>query len=321
MEKDFEKSFADFLLHTKSLVDSLCSVGFISELDLIASIPDGLGHDYKEFITSIHLQLGVSFDDFYDLQEEHLLEVSTSSSGAALVVNHPYGDRSLLTSINKTFIANRVRGHSKGKGRGRGTFPPAHGCPPRLPIRASINSTVACQICKNYKHGHSACLYLERGNFAHYAKNLADTFLSTHFSDNVDPNRGLNYMTSSLLYLKLSHIKVRARLLSAMDLNYLFLILVGLLFLYYIHLFLNEVLCALLVMKNLLSVCCFSQDNDCCLQMDSNGFHVKDNKTGHSLSGTSVGGFISPMHDLRSIHLMQPCKCCLIIFIFLFMVK
>jgi hypothetical protein len=72
-----------FLLHAKSIADSLAAAGSpISDTELIESIIDGLGHEYKEFITALHLRPTVSFDDFYDLilQEEHLLKRMSSLS-------------------------------------------------------------------------------------------------------------------------------------------------------------------------------------------------------------------------------------------------
>jgi hypothetical protein len=72
-----------FLLHAKSIADSLAAAGSpISDTELIESIIDGLGHEYKEFIIALHLRPTVSFDDFYDLilQEEHLLKRMSSLS-------------------------------------------------------------------------------------------------------------------------------------------------------------------------------------------------------------------------------------------------
>ncbi|XP_070679349.1 uncharacterized protein [Malus domestica] len=57
LKKDSEKSMSDYLLHAKSLADSLTAAGsVISDEELIESILDGLGPEYKEFTTAVHFR-------------------------------------------------------------------------------------------------------------------------------------------------------------------------------------------------------------------------------------------------------------------------
>lgn len=77
-------------MHTKSLFDSLTTGGItMSNEEFIEYILDGIGHEYKEFITSLHLRPKLTFDEFFDLvvQEEQLLKWMNSmslSTGVAL---------------------------------------------------------------------------------------------------------------------------------------------------------------------------------------------------------------------------------------------
>jgi lipoate-protein ligase A len=83
LKKDLEKSVGDFLLHAKSLVDSLTAAGSpISDTELIEFIIDGLGHEYKEFITSLYLCPT-------DLKEiKHNPQISSSTYTQASKVPH-----------------------------------------------------------------------------------------------------------------------------------------------------------------------------------------------------------------------------------------
>lgn len=54
LKKDPEQSVADYLLHARSLSDSLIGAGTaMSDGELIDYILDGLGHEYKQFTTSL----------------------------------------------------------------------------------------------------------------------------------------------------------------------------------------------------------------------------------------------------------------------------
>ncbi|CAB4293240.1 unnamed protein product [Prunus armeniaca] len=65
LKKDPEKSVAGYLIHANSLFDSLTAAGTsMSDGELIDYILNGLGHEYKEFTTSLHLQPSLTFDDF-----------------------------------------------------------------------------------------------------------------------------------------------------------------------------------------------------------------------------------------------------------------
>ncbi|KAM1547711.1 hypothetical protein ACFX1Z_008993 [Malus domestica] len=68
LKNDSKKSMSDYLLHAKSLADSLTAAGsVISDEELIESFLDGLGPEYKEFTIAVHLRSSLSYDDCYDL--------------------------------------------------------------------------------------------------------------------------------------------------------------------------------------------------------------------------------------------------------------
>ncbi|KAM2216240.1 hypothetical protein TB1_022326 [Malus domestica] len=68
LKKDSEKPMSDYLVHAKSLADSLNTAGSsISEDDLIECLLDGIGPEYKEFTTVVHLRPSFLYDDCYDL--------------------------------------------------------------------------------------------------------------------------------------------------------------------------------------------------------------------------------------------------------------
>ncbi|VVA38418.1 PREDICTED: UBN2_3 domain-containing [Prunus dulcis] len=71
--KKSENTVAKYFMLAKSLYDSLVAAGSqMTDEELIEYTLDGLGHDYKEFTTSLRLRASLSFDEFYDLliQEE-----------------------------------------------------------------------------------------------------------------------------------------------------------------------------------------------------------------------------------------------------------
>ena len=72
----------DYLLHAKSISNSLSATGApLSNSNLIEYIIDGLGLEFKEFVTSLHFQSTIVFDDVYDLliQEEQFMKWTTTS--------------------------------------------------------------------------------------------------------------------------------------------------------------------------------------------------------------------------------------------------
>lgn len=76
LKKDSSQSMTDYLLHAKTLSDSLLAASAtLPESDIIDFITDGLGSKFKEFITSLHFKPNVDFDDLFDLllQEEQLI--------------------------------------------------------------------------------------------------------------------------------------------------------------------------------------------------------------------------------------------------------
>jgi hypothetical protein len=201
LKKDPEKSVGDFLLHAKSLADSLTAAGSpISDTELIEFIIDGLGHEYKEFITSLHLRPAVSFDDFYDLllQEEHLLKRMSTlslSTGTALAAARTRPNQHLTNNKHQQNFQHNNKGQGRGRGKGRGHHffdnrrsapPPPDNRPPLLPTpayRPPFNFSPACQICN--QAGHIARVCPERGNFAYTAEAAMQ---ATSTSDLGDPN-------------------------------------------------------------------------------------------------------------------------------------
>ncbi|CAL2279421.1 unnamed protein product [Prunus armeniaca] len=114
----------EYLLDAKSLYDQLAIAGsMMTEGELIEFILDGLGHEYKEFTTSLHLRSSFTFDEFYDLliQEEHLIKRMSSlsiSTGTALVADRTSNNQQ-NHSNPRPYTDNNNR-HNRGKGRGRG---------------------------------------------------------------------------------------------------------------------------------------------------------------------------------------------------------
>ena len=121
LKKDSEKPMSEYLLHAKSIADSLNVAGSaITEDELIECLLDGLGPEYKEFTTAIHLRPSLSYDDCYDLliQEENLVKKMSSlslSSGVALAASR----RSAGVSNNNSSSSQRSFGHGHGRGRDR----------------------------------------------------------------------------------------------------------------------------------------------------------------------------------------------------------
>ncbi|KAH0981005.1 hypothetical protein GBA52_008182 [Prunus armeniaca] len=101
----------DYLLHAKSLFDSLIGAGTaMSDGELIDYILDGLGHEYKQFVTSLHLRPSLTFDDFFGLliQEEHLLKRMSSISlytGTTLTSDCAFNDQQKI-SHNMRYTPN-----------------------------------------------------------------------------------------------------------------------------------------------------------------------------------------------------------------------
>lgn len=74
-KKDSKNPITEYLMHPKSLFISLTAASStMTDEELIEYVLDGLGHEYKDFITSLHLRPSLSFDEFYDLlvQEEQV---------------------------------------------------------------------------------------------------------------------------------------------------------------------------------------------------------------------------------------------------------
>lgn len=68
LKHDSDKPITEYLLHAKSLFDSLATTcAALNEAELIDYILAGLGQEHKAFKTFLHLRTSISFDDFYDL--------------------------------------------------------------------------------------------------------------------------------------------------------------------------------------------------------------------------------------------------------------
>lgn len=117
---------SDYLMHAKSLTDSLNAAGSnISEDDLIECLLDGLGPKYKKFTTPVHLRHSLSYDDCYDLliQEENLIKKGSSlslSNGAAFAAHRPSnGPSKSISNGNHFSFSNRSFSHRQGRDRSR----------------------------------------------------------------------------------------------------------------------------------------------------------------------------------------------------------
>ena len=83
LKKTTPQVMIDYLLHAKSIFDSLLATGTpLSDSYLIEFVMDGLGSEFKEFITSLHFRSSTTFDDLFDLliQEEQLMKHLVTSS-------------------------------------------------------------------------------------------------------------------------------------------------------------------------------------------------------------------------------------------------
>ncbi|KAM1109461.1 hypothetical protein ACFX14_009046 [Malus domestica] len=187
---------SDYLLHAKSLADSLTAAGsVISDEELIESFLDGLGPEYKEFTIAVHLRSSLSYDDCYDLllQEEHLIKkmstLSLSSSAVFAASRRRAGSSNSDHNGHRSFSSP----HSFGQGNGRGrhwrfsnqnrqanwnppwpnpspshdTQPPLLPTPSMPPKPPTFEYDGYCQLCKEY--GHKARQCPTRGNFAYLA--------------------------------------------------------------------------------------------------------------------------------------------------------
>ncbi|KAJ6353104.1 hypothetical protein OIU76_002171 [Salix suchowensis] len=138
LRKDSNTTLADYLNYAKSLLDSLIQSGATMDDDeFISYVLDGLGLEYKELATTLHLHPDIDFDQFYvlDLREEHLhkrmsLTLTTGVVMAANRVPNEHTFNSKLPSPNynlpneQTFNSrlpspNYNPNHRFGRGRGR----------------------------------------------------------------------------------------------------------------------------------------------------------------------------------------------------------
>ncbi|CAB4272519.1 unnamed protein product [Prunus armeniaca] len=92
LKKDTNTTVTDYLNYAKSLFDSLTQAGATMDDDeLISYVLDGLGLEYKELATTLHLHPDIDLDKFYDLalREEHLQKRMslTAASGVAMAAD------------------------------------------------------------------------------------------------------------------------------------------------------------------------------------------------------------------------------------------
>ncbi|CAL9017132.1 unnamed protein product [Prunus brigantina] len=93
----------------------------MSDGELIDYILDGLGHEYKQFTTSLHLRPSLTFDDFFGLliQEEHLLKRMSSislSTGTSLTSDCNPNDQQQI-SHNMQYTPNNNSNQRRGRDR------------------------------------------------------------------------------------------------------------------------------------------------------------------------------------------------------------
>ncbi|KAJ6337950.1 hypothetical protein OIU76_007594 [Salix suchowensis] len=138
LRKDSNTTVADYLNHAKSLLDSLNQSGATMDDDeFISYVLDGLGLEYKELATTLHLHPDIDFDQFYDLalREEHLQKRMslTLTTGVAMAAdrvpnNHTFNSRLPSPNYNipneQTFNSrlpspNYNPNHRFGRDRGR----------------------------------------------------------------------------------------------------------------------------------------------------------------------------------------------------------
>ncbi|KAM2315364.1 hypothetical protein ACFX1S_028273 [Malus domestica] len=298
---------SDYLLHAKNLADSLTAAGsVISDEELIESILDGLGPEYKEFTTAVHLRSSLSYDDCYDLllQEEHLIKkmstFSLSSSAAFTASSRRAGSSHSAHNGHRSFSSP----HSFGQGNGRGrhwrsshqnrqanwnpprphsspstdTRPPLLPTPSLPPKPPTFEYDGYCQLCEEY--GHKARQCPTRGNFAYLA--TADSPSPTPW---VVDSGATNHMTNDPSALTQIQPYTGTDTIVVGNGNHLPISHVGKSSISSLHgpLLLKDVLYVPAIKKNLLSLRRFCYDNHCFFEMDDRSFRVKDKKTGQLL--------------------------------------
>ena len=123
LRKDSSTTVVDYLNYAKSLFDSLIQSGATMDDDeLISYVLDGLGLEYKELATTLHLHPDIDFDQFYDLalREEHLqkrmsLIVASGVAMAADRVPNKHTFNSNMLSHNHNTHHGSIRGHGRGR--------------------------------------------------------------------------------------------------------------------------------------------------------------------------------------------------------------
>jgi hypothetical protein len=119
LRKDSSTTVVDYLNYAKSLFDSLIQSGATMDDDeLISYVLDGLGLEYKELATTLHLHPDIDFDQFYDLalREQHLQKRMslTMTSGVAMAADRMPKERPF-----NSHMPNHNHGFGRGHGRGR----------------------------------------------------------------------------------------------------------------------------------------------------------------------------------------------------------
>ncbi|KAJ6379590.1 hypothetical protein OIU76_016264 [Salix suchowensis] len=160
LRKDNNTIVVHYLNYAKSLFDSLIQSGVTMDDDeFISYVLDGLGLEYKELATTLHLYPDIDFDQFCDLalREEHLQKPKslTLTTGVAMAVDRVPNEHSFnskLPSHNHNKFGrgcgrNWNQGHDFGRGRGTrktGHREQAQGawCPDLRPQHRDSQSTV-----------------------------------------------------------------------------------------------------------------------------------------------------------------------------------
>ena len=114
----------DYLIQAKTHANALASTGVeMPDSEFIDYVVCDLGHEYKEFITSMQFHTSLSFDDLYDLLiKEDNIQKRLSSSATTIT---PASDVAFKADSSATGGRPNSRGHvrhnrERGCGRGRG---------------------------------------------------------------------------------------------------------------------------------------------------------------------------------------------------------
>jgi hypothetical protein len=122
LRKDNNTTVVDYFNYAKSLFDSLTQFGATMDDDeLISYVLDGLGLEYKELATTLHLHPDIDFDQLYDLalKEEHLQKWMSLTVASRVVIAADRVPNERIFNSNMP-SHNHNPHHRFGRGRDRG---------------------------------------------------------------------------------------------------------------------------------------------------------------------------------------------------------